>query len=222
MRVIASLCLTALVLAVSVESQAQSPFQLGVAGGVAFSNLAGDEVEGTDSRTSGYFGGAFVWQPTGVLGFETGVHYVARGAESDFEGDQATIKLNYIEVPLLLRLALSPAGSSIRPVLMVGGAVAFKASCDIAAEGDGVSVEIDCDEFFELIGQDLGIDAETQSVDVGLSAALGADIPIGQRLILAPALRYTRGFIDVLEINGQSVEGKNSSFQLGVALRFTL
>jgi hypothetical protein len=222
MRFSLSLGGLALVLATGPTLQAQSPFQLGIAGGVAISNLDGDDVEGAASRTMGYFGGVLVWQPAAMLGFETGVYYVPKGAESDFEGEDGTIKLNYVEVPVLLRLAFPLAQSSIRPVLTVGGTVAFKASCDLEADAGGASVNIDCDEFFELLGDEFGVDTEVQSVDFGLTAGLAADIPVGERVILSPAVKYTRGLRDVLEIDGFSVDAKNSSFQVGLALRFRI
>jgi hypothetical protein len=222
MRSLGSLSVIALLLASALTLPAQTPLQLGVAGGIAINDFVGDDTEGTESRTTGYFGGVLVWHPAGIVGFETGVYYMPKGVEFDEDGATGKVKLNYVEVPLLLRLAFPLSQSAIRPVLTIGGAVAFKSSCDVEAEANGVSIEIDCDEFFELLDDNGGIEVETQSVDYGLVAGLAVDIPVGERMILAPSVRYMRGLRDVFEIDGSSVDIKNAGFQVGVALRFGL
>jgi hypothetical protein len=219
MMIIRAVCGAALLLAFTGAAQAQSAVQLGVTGGVSISNFTGDDVDETDSRTSGYFGGVLVWQPAGMLGFETGVSFVPKGAKASDEGDEFEIKLAQIEVPLLLRLALTPAGRSIRPVLTVGGAVAFKSSCDVEVSSGGLSQELDCDEFFKLLNDDSGIEAETQSVDFGLVAGFAVDVPVGERAVVSPHVRYTRGLRDVIEFDGESLAAKNTNVQVGVAVR---
>ncbi|HSJ64350.1 MAG TPA: porin family protein [Gemmatimonadaceae bacterium] len=214
-----SLWLAALLLVSAVTLPAQTPVQIGVAGGVAINDVVGDDTEGAESRTTGYFGGVLVWQPAGMVGFETGIYYVPKGAEFNEDGVNGTIKLNYVEVPLLLRLALPISQSPIRPVLTIGGAVAFKSSCDVEGEGGGVSVEIDCDEFFTLLEDEVGVKAEMQSVDYGVVAGLAVDFPAGERMVISPSIRYVRGLRDILEIGGTSVDARNAGFQVGIALR---
>jgi hypothetical protein len=213
------LCLAALLLVSAVPLSAQTPMQIGVAGGIAINDVVGDDTEGTESRTTGYFGGVLVWQPAGMVGFETGVYYMPKGAEFDEDDVSGKIKLNYVEIPLLLRLALPISQSPIRPVLTVGGAVAFKSSCNVEGESGGVSVEIECDEFFTMLEDEVGVEAETQSVDYGIVAGLAVDVPAGERMIISPSIRYMRGLRDILEIDGTSVDARNAGFQAGIAVR---
>jgi hypothetical protein len=203
-------------------TEAQAPIQLGVAGGVGFQNVKGDDTEGADSRTTGYFGGVLVWQSAGIAGFETGVYYMPKGAEADFEGATAEIKLTYVEVPLLLRIAPTMGESAIRPVILAGGFVAFKSKCEVEGESGGVSVTIDCDEFFSMIDDETDVEAEVQSLDYGITGGLAVDIPVGERAILSPVVRYTRGLKDVLEVDGESIDAKNDGFTVGVAVRIRM
>ena len=194
----------------AVEGYAQAPgLQFGVIGGVSIANLVGDDVEDSDSRSAPFFGGTLVVQPAGSLGFETGFLYMPKGASTDFDEGTGTLKLDYVEVPLLLRLGINMLGP-IKPVILLGGYVGFKASCKVEGEGDGFSAEVDCDEF----------ELETKSMDYGLTGGLSVDIPVGDRAILSPTVRYSRGLADIPDVEDTDV--KNSAIQLGAALRIRL
>lgn len=192
------------------EGYAQTPLQFGVIGGVSIANFSGDDVGDADSRSAPFFGGTLVVQPTGSLGFETGFLYMPKGSSTDFEGGTGTLKIDYVEVPLLLRLGINLAASPIKPVVLLGGYVGFKAACEVEGEGDGVSAEIDCDEF----------DFDVKSTDFGVTGGLGVDIPIGARAILTPTARYSRGLTDVPDVD--AADAKNSAVQIGAALRIKL
>ena len=222
MRHLHSLIAVTLLIGSAAAVQAQAPIQLGAAGGAGFHDVVGDDTDGADTRTTGYFGGVLVWQPAGIAGFETGVYYMPKGAEADFEGASAKIKLNYVEVPVLLRLALSMGESQIRPVIVAGGFVAFKSKCEVEGESGGVSATIDCDEFFAMIEDETDVVAEVQSMDYGVTGGLAVDIPVGERAIIAPVVRYTRGLKDILEIDGESIDAKNAGFTAGVAVRIRM
>jgi hypothetical protein len=195
---------------------------VGVSAGAAINDIVGDETDELDSRTTPYFGLVLVTQPASLVGFETGLHYVSKGAslEDDDDDVEADIKLTYVEIPLLLRLAFSGTSSGMRPVLKAGGYVAFQSSCDVEGEAGGISVEIDCDEFLEAIGA--GDESDFESFDFGLKGGAALDIPVGQRAVIAPEITYTRGLRDILEIDGESQDGKNSTIQIGVSVRLRI
>lgn len=220
-RCIHVLSAVAVLLGSGAAVDAQAPIQLGVAGGASFYKIVGDDVDDADTRTGGHFGGVFVWQPASMLGFESGVYYAMKGTEFAADGDEGKLKLNYIEVPLMLRLALAPS-STIRPVVMLGAFAAFKASCDVEATSGGITAEMECDEFFTLLEDQVGVEAEVKSFDYGVTAGAAVDIPVGERMIISPAARYARGFQDLLEIGGDAIDAQNSGFQVGVALRFKM
>lgn len=190
-----------------------SSLQVGAGAGLAISNFTGDDAGDTDTRNAPFFGGVLVWHPAGaMLGFETGAFYVSKGASGEEEGVEVEFKIGYVEVPLLLRLGF-PMASGITPVVNLGGAVAFKASCKFGGADEGVSVEVDCEE----AGYDV------KSVDFGGMAGVAVDIPISARAVLAPFARYTLGLANVPDADeGDDVDLKNTSFQFGAMIRVRL
>ncbi len=209
MRKIFAVAAIAATLVAADDAAAQS-FQFGPGAGVSIANVTGDDAGETDSRT-GFFGGAqVIWQAPGSLfGFETGAMYVQKGAKIA-EAD-ATIELDYIAVPLMLRVAPPMGSSSFTPVFGLGGEAAFEVGCSVTGEAEGVDVDVDCEEFDEA-----GL--QTKSFDFGLAASVGLDFPVG-RMTLAPFAKYTYG---LTSIDDSEAEGdvKNSGFLVGAALRF--
>lgn len=194
---------------VAADDAAAQSFQFGPVAGVSIANVSGDDAGDTDSRT-GFFGGAqVVWQAPGSLfGFETGAMYVQKGAKfSDTDGE-GTIELDYITVPLLLRVAPPMGASSFTPVFGLGGEAGFEVGCSASGEAEGVEIDVDCEEF--------GL--ETKSFDFGLAASVGVDFPVG-RMTLAPFAKYTLGLTSIDDSESEG-DVKNSGFLVGAALRF--
>lgn len=210
----AMLLLLALLLLAAPGLYAQnSSLQVGAGAGLAISNFTGDDAEDTDTRNAPFFGGVLVWHPAGaMLGFETGAFYVSKGASGEDEGVDVEFKIGYVEVPLLLRLGF-PMESGITPVVNLGAAVAFKASCKVGGSEGGVSVEVDCDEG----GYDV------KGVDFGGTAGVAVDIPIGARAVLAPFARYTLGLANIPDVDeADDVDLKNTTLQFGAMIRMRL
>lgn len=208
--------MTAVFLTGAAAHAQDSPVQLGATAGLAVTTLVGDDVEDADSRTSLFGGATLVFHaPMSMIGFETGVHYVAKGAKSTMDGGDAVLDLTYIEVPLLVRIAMDLQGSSIRPVLLLGGAVGINQDCEVELTSGGTTVRLDCDDpIFDG-------SVDIRKVDVGVSAGLGVDIPVGARMVAAPAIRYTRGLLDIGD-SDDSTDARNSAIQIGLTLRITL
>jgi hypothetical protein len=192
------------------------PLQIGPAAGVAITTFVGSDADDADSRTSPYFGASVVYHPVlAMLGFESGVYYVQKGASTRFEGATGTLKLTYIEIPLLLRLGMNLQNSAIRPYAALGGSIGFNTGCSVEAAFGGVSVSFDCDDP-EMEGE-----LAVRAVDFGISGGAGVDIPVGMRGVLTPSLRYTHGLTSV-DDGTPRADLKNSAFQLGVSFRFSL
>ena len=186
-------------------------FQFGPMAGVSIANFSGDDAEDSDSRTGLFAGAQVVWQSPGALfGLETGAAYVQKGAtiQDDIEGE-GTIELSYIEVPVLLRVAPPMGSSSFTPAFALGASVGFEVGCNLSGEGDGVDVDVDCEE----------AEVETKSVDFGLTASAGVDVPVGG-MTLAPFVRYTHGLTNIPDEGAEDTDVKNSVIMIGAGLRF--
>ena len=186
--------------------------QAGLAGGVTISSVDGDDTEGAESRTSMFGGGSLVWQSANAFGFEMGLLYVSKGSDSRSDDIEATLQMDYIEIPLLARMQLAMGTAAFRPYLAVGGSIGLNIACSATLAAAGVSLEEDCEhESFEG-------SLDIKEIDLGVSGAIGADMALGERFILSPSVRYTRGISEFVE----DADVKNSAFQIGVAARLVM
>ena len=166
---------------------AQKPSSsFGPMGGLALGNLHGADVEafvgvGTQSRTAFAAGAFATFGIAKNFAIEPQVLYVSKGAKASASGVTAAIKLNYVEVPLLLKAVFPLEGSTrIALNLFAGPAIAFRTTCNIKASGGGVTLEQTCSDAglpvkstdFMLAfggGMDVGPVALQVRYDLGLS-----------------------------------------------------
>lgn len=167
--------LTALALAAApAAAEAQSGF--GIVGGVNFATFSGDDAGDAGHRTGLLLGG-FAAIPLGnVLTFRPEVVYTQKGATFETAGVEQGLQLDYIEVPILLRIGV-PVGMGLHA--LAGPTMAFELSCSSDLEGGGVDVSGDC-----------GDDEDRKSFLVGFQAGAGVDLPLGATVLSLDG-RYT-------------------------------
>ena len=166
--------------------------QVGAVVGATFSTLRG--IEGLDSRT-GLIGGLSLVLG-GPLGLQTGLLFVSKGAKSETSGPDG-LKLNYIEVPLALRIGATQ-GTGISPHIYAGPYFGFQIDCTV--EG----TDADCDDTQGV---------STKTVDIGGLIGGGLDFSLGP-VILTGGLRYGFGISKVADFELGSVResAKNGTF----------
>lgn len=189
--------LLALALALPVVPiMAQGSPTFGLLGGITSSKVTvtGDDLElDFDSRT-GFAAGVSMQFPLGnMLAFEGDVLYAQKGVKLSNAGTTGTIKLAYIEVPLLLRYNLG--NGTTRPFILGGASVGFKAGCDVTLDTGDVSASSDCETFF---------DGEQKGTDIG--ATIGAGVSFNRLSIQA---RYTLGLTEAVDDKDDSITNKN-------------
>ena len=191
MRVRALLATAAALATSGAPLAAQSPLRpaprLGVLAGASVATLVGDPVEEWGSRTGFVVGGTLTLPLTSVVSFQPEVLLAQKGARLSEDGLTATFKLAYVEVPLLLRVDVPTTGGAVRPHLYVGPALAFKASCEVEASGEGVSATRSCRD----IADDEG-DEDLKSFDAGLTFGGALGFALGRQRLNVGA-RYTLG-----------------------------
>lgn len=189
------------------SAEAQLPIDIGLTAGVAMSTFTGDDFDDDVERLVGPFAGVVaMYRATPIFSIESGVHYVVKGVAE--EGGDGEVRATYLEIPLLARVAFDIQGTSIRPVVMAGAAVAYNISCDF--EEDGVETDCDDDEEFPLKG-----------LDFGLTGGVGVDYAISG-VILTPYVRYTQGLTDIPDFEGLDLNIRNNSIQIGLTGRIPL
>lgn len=146
---------------------AQVPVQFGVMAGASFAKLGGSDVGSNDTRTGFVAGGFLRFTPAGMFALEPQLLYVQKGAKADFGGGiTGTLKLDYVQVPVLIKLNIPMADKAVAPNIFVGPAIGFKASCKISASNGSSSASGSCAD------NDFGI----KSTD--FSAVFGAGLDI--------------------------------------------
>jgi opacity protein-like surface antigen len=128
--------------------------------------------------------------------------YLQKGAKVSETGFSATFKVNYFELPVMVRYSL-PVDLPVTPYAMAGPSVGLltKAKYDSGEnEQDATS--------------------ETRSIDFSAGFGAGVQIPEGNRMLFAE-VRYLLGFVN---INNQSDEStvKNRGLQILVGITIPL
>jgi opacity protein-like surface antigen len=185
---------------------------LGFHGGVNIADLAGDDVEDTESLTGINVGASIMFSIAGNLGLQVGGSYSEKGAKvSDVEpGVDAKFSLAYIEFPVLLRYSI-PSSSALGFHLFGGGAIGLESKCEVEGSDGGVTVTVDCDE----------AGFEVTSTDFGLMGGAGVDIGVTDRIDVMIDLLYNYGLITV-DDSGEEGDVKNRAFTIRAGLAIPL
>lgn len=211
-RALVAVSVTAMATALSAQ-RAPVRVQYGVEGGLAFVNNVGADADGSGGRTSGFAGVTVIVQrPGSPIGFQSGLQLIGKGSTLEDFGASATLRLRYLEAPLLLRFVPVTAKSGLTMAFTAGATVGVRVACSVTSREAGTNVSLDC-------ANDGGEDfVAIRRLDTGLSVGADVAIPAGTRLLIAPMVRYTRGLLKLSdESSGNRVY--NSAIQLGVGLR---
>ena len=201
-------------------------------GGMSFNNLGGDaelfgqvfaaELEAAIGGTwtsqkkmrSGYDVGLGVgFTSSGVLGGAVELRYVTRGAKYQFSetsgsflGLTGTWKLDYVEIPTLIRVTPRVSGS-IRPVLLIGPVLGIRSSSDFEVSVPGSSASVPVAE------------AMKGTYVAGL-VGWGATVAFTPRTSLQLQARYQHGFTNLVDATDPGF--KSTGFSILTGLSWTI
>ncbi len=156
----------------------------------------------------------------GILSLQPELHYTQKGTTLDFGGvGQAAgslkIKLDYIEVPLLVRVDFGHA--KWRPFVTAGPTLALRSSCKTAIESGGTSLSVDCKD----------LDSGSDDPDLFTKTDIGGSIGGGVAGTLGMVqtgfqVRYSRGFKTIVKDTDPSSDQrpKNSVLSFLVSVGF--
>jgi hypothetical protein len=199
----------ALVLSVALFGATSSAFAQGVSGGIKggvnFSNITFDSEEGDDpqfdSRT-GLVAGAFVTFPMAdTFSVQPEVLYSVKGAKFTEEGIESTVRVDYVEIPVLARYSSAPSGNSSFQVF-AGPYVAFKTKAEATTEFDGEDFDEDLDEDVE---------------DLDFGVVVGGGVEAGHFVV---DLRYSWGLKNANAVESDQLTIKHKVFSIMAGIRF--
>lgn len=195
MKRLATIVAAGAFLAVAAPAAAQMTTEIGAKAGVTFSTV---DDEDFDAESLLAFGGGGYVRFAFPQGFsiQPELLWMRKGAEQDFGTFEAELKLDYVEVPVLVRYDIPTAGN-ISPYLFAGPSFAFEISCKVS--------DTDTDEDFDCDDEE---DFETESFDAGATGGAGVGFAAGRGTLFLEG-RYTFGLMDI--VASEEFEAKNRS-----------
>jgi len=185
--------------------------RLSVQGGVSIATWRGDErISGYDSRTGISVGASVLVPLREVTGVQVGAHYVQKGFDVGQGGGGLTMAVDYVEVPVLLRVAL-PTPGMIRAHVLAGGAVAFKVDCGFEVTRYGRTESGRCED----------MEAPPKSFDAGVVAGAGLDVAVTSTTSVVLDVLYDFGLTESGVLEGP-VSAKNRAWLLTAGISLPL
>jgi hypothetical protein len=176
---------------------------IGVKAGLNIATLNISDEDNEESRAGLVLGVTFMKPLRDRVGLQVEALYSQKGAKFSEDGFEDTIKLDYIEIPVLANFT---AGSNDRMSfhVLAGPSFAFNTKAEIRSEFDGEEETVD-------IGDDV------KGADVGF--IIGAAVQSGQLIFDA---RYNFGLMNILddeEDDEESVKTRTFTFSVTWLIR---
>jgi hypothetical protein len=186
------------------SAQAVGPHaQWGVLAGANFAKLS--DATGVDTRTGVVVGLSADFNLANNFGVEIDGLYSQQGAKENGEGDDLTLHLDYVAVPVLLKYRF-PTHTSVSPFIVLGPQVGFRVKCEATAGGESAS----CKDF---AGEN------AKSVDFSGTVGAGLGFKVGKEELSLQA-RYNMGFTSVFNDQGSDTKPKNRVFSVMAGVAF--
>ena len=153
------------------------------------------DVNDADPRIGLAAGAEFEYGITDNIGLSAGVLYSMQGAKASEESVDYTLKLDYLNVPILANFYVAKGLA-----LKLGVQPGFKLSSKVKGEASGVTAELEVED---------GVKSVDLSIPVGLSYQY-------QNIVFDA--RYNWGVTNIVEDS----DSKHSVFQITVGYKFSL
>ncbi|OWP62490.1 hypothetical protein CDA63_13925 [Hymenobacter amundsenii] len=153
--------------------------------------------------------------------FGTGLELVGKGGKIDYFDDptgkriEQKIALQYLQVPLTVKLFTNDVATDTKVYFQLGGAV-----------GGVIGARIDGDKYYvDQVGNRTKASKHVIIPDVNLRLGGGIERQLGQSTKLLAGVSYHRGLLNIdryfeQTLNIQDAELKNSEFMLDVGIKF--
>jgi hypothetical protein len=157
--------------------------KIGLKAGGNIANVSGDDVTGSIDSKFGFAGGVFFeYQFTPLFAIQPEVYYSMKGAtdKEEFMGSTVdyTFTLDYIEIPVLIKVIIPVQGSNIKPEIFAGPFVGINTTAKQKAEYQGQTQEMDYEdvkstEFGAQFGGGIGFNVAGNEVGFDIRYILG-------------------------------------------------
>lgn len=189
--------------------------QFRLAGGVNLSDFFGDDAGQTDRKSGLDLGLSMPLFRMGRAQLVAEGYYRQKGARNVEEFQQAALAgqslevgIDYVEVPVLLRLSLPSLGRRVFPYVQGGPAFAWRIDCGVSFDAATSASTTQCDD---LNGQN--IEETLNEYEQGLVLGGGIDVPVMQIGSVSIDARYTRGLSRIAD--NDEIRNRSLSVMLG-------
>ena len=185
--------------------------QVGIKAGLNIANLGGSDADNLvgqslDSKT-GFSGGVFfTYQFNNMFAIQPEAYYSMKGATYSISGANLTVSLDYIEIPVLLKLIIPVEGSNIKPSIFAGPAIGFNTTHKMKVEYSGQTLEEDIQD--------------TKSTDFSLAFGGGIGFMVGKNE-LGVDVRYILG-LSTIDNSSDPWDIKNNVININAYFGFSL
>lgn len=168
-KLLSLICVIALVSAAGVTTaNAQSPLNFGLRAGLNFANYNDLEDGDLDSRTGLVVGGYLNFKiPMSPVSIQPEALYSQKGAEDG----GTTIKVDYLEVPVLAKFSFAPGPAT--PHVYFGPYVGFVLNSEVSGDGQSISIDNAQTDFGGIVGGGLDINLGVTKLNAGLRYGFG-------------------------------------------------
>jgi len=197
-----TICFVAGLSMISYGQSKEKTWSIGPEAGVNFAKF-GKDGDQTVFNTGLILGGFLTYSIRNTHAFTTKILFSQKGAKDEASNSQ--VHLNYVEVPVLLRVFLNRDGG-IRPNLFVGPSFGFLTGVKgKLGNGDYENVPNYKDSY--------------NNFDLGLGIGLGLNIRVAGEMYFIVDTRYTYGLSDIAK---SSANVNNNAFACSAGLSFGL
>ncbi len=133
--------------------------------------------------------------------------YVQKGYSAGSEGFEANLFLDYIELSGLGAVNLTPSGSPASVYALAGPSLAFNTRCEGSAS---ISLAGESGTISDSCGDDV------RGIDLGITAGIGAEMAVSEKMSLSVDLRYTLGLLSVDKTGDEDIKNRDLILQVGV------
>lgn len=214
----AAMAVIAMVVIAMVVTVAPASAQVRLSGGINLTRFFGDDVGATNRKQGLDLGASFPLFNMGRFQVRAEGYYRQKGARGVRQFQQAVtagqpieVGIDYVEVPVLLRLGLPGLGSRLLPYLEAGPAFAWRINCGVSFDGATGANSTSCSD---LNGDN--IEETLRDYEQGVVVGAGFDFPVMGIGALNLDARYTRGLSRLYE----SGEIRNSAFSVMLGYSF--
>ncbi len=150
--------------------------------------------------------GVFIKISWGAFSIEPEANYMRAGAKFSAAGAEFQYRIDYVQVPLLLKVALPPRGR-IQPEIFAGPYAATRLSARLQASSGGATATTD-------------IKSQVRSWDWGIVGGIGVNVTMGM-VVLSFEGRYCHGIqnvnltLEALDV-GQHAMNRGAIFMVGL------